>query len=34
VRPELFMDSVRAIFPDAVAARDGQDITLTFSDEE
>lgn len=34
VRPDLYMDSVRAIFPDVLAARDGQEITLTFSDEE
>ena len=26
--------TVRAIFPEVLAARDGQDITLTFSDEE
>ena len=34
MRPDLFMDSVRAIFPRSIAARDGQEITLRFEDEE
>lgn len=33
VRPDLFMDTVREIFPEAVAARDGQEITLNFEEE-
>ncbi len=34
MRPELFMDSVRAIFPRAIAAKDGQEANLRFEDEE
>ncbi|MGX8704112.1 MAG: ribonuclease Z, partial [bacterium] len=34
MRPDLFMDSVRAIFPRATAAKDGQETTLRFEDEE
>lgn len=33
MRPELFMESVRSIFPRAVAARDGQETTLRFEEE-
>ncbi len=33
VRPDAYMDSVREIFSDAIAARDGQEITLCFEDE-
>jgi predicted amidohydrolase len=33
VRPDLFMDTVREVFPEAVAARDGQEITLNFEEE-
>ncbi len=34
VRAEEFMDSVRQIFPRAVAGKDLKSVTLTFSDEE
>ena len=33
VRPDQFMDSVHAIYPNVVAAKDGQEITLKFEDE-
>lgn len=33
VKPELFMDSVRRIFPRAVAAKDGRETTLVFAEE-
>ena len=33
VRPDLYMDTVRDIFPEAAAARDGQEITLNFEEE-
>ena len=32
-RPEEYMDSVRSIFPQAVAARDGQSIEIGFDEE-
>ena len=32
--PEEYMDEVRRIFPEAVAARDGQSLELGFEDEE
>jgi ribonuclease Z len=34
MRPEQFMDEIREIFPRALAARDGQEITLTFKEDE
>lgn len=34
VRPDLFMNTVRDIFPEAVAAKDGQEITLNFEEAE
>ena len=34
IHPEEFMGAVREIFPAAVAAKDGQEITLNFEDEE
>ncbi|MGX8728827.1 MAG: ribonuclease Z [Lachnospiraceae bacterium] len=33
MRPELFMDSVRNIFPQSLAAKDGQETTLLFEEE-
>ena len=33
VKPDLYMNTVREIFPEAVAARDGQEITLNFEEE-
>ena len=33
VRPDLYLDTVRDIFPGAVTARDGQEITLNFEEE-
>ena len=33
VRPDLYMDTVREVFPEAIAARDGQEITLNFEEE-
>ena len=33
VRPDLFMNSVHAIYPNVIAAKDGQEITLKFEDE-
>ena len=33
VKPELFMDSVRSVFPRAIAAKDGQEMTLLFAEE-
>ena len=33
-RPEEYMDSVRRIFPAAIAARDGQSITIGFAQEK
>ena len=33
VRPDLYMNAVREVFPEAVAARDGQEITLNFEEE-
>ena len=32
--PEDYMNEVRKIFPRAVAAKDGQSLTLQFEDEE
>ena len=32
-RPEEFMDDVRAIFPRAIAAKDGRTVELDFEDE-
>jgi ribonuclease Z len=33
VRPDLYMNTVREVFPEAIAARDGQEITLNFEEE-
>lgn len=33
VRPDQYMSSVHAIYPNVVAAKDGQEITLKFEDE-
>lgn len=33
VRPADYMDKVKAVFPDAVAAKDGQTAVLNFEDE-
>lgn len=33
-KPEFFMDEVRAIYPGAIAAKDGQSIELDFVDED
>ena len=33
VRPDQFMNTVHAIYPNVIAARDGQEITLKFEDE-
>ena len=33
VRPEQYMSSVHAIYPNVIAAKDGQEITLKFEDE-
>ena len=33
LRPEPFMDGVRAIFPNAHAAKDGRSVTLVFDEE-
>ena len=33
VKPEQFMNSVRSIFPRAIAARDGQETTLLFEED-
>ena len=33
-RPEEFMDEVREIFPNAIAAKDKRTMELTFSDDE
>ena len=32
-RPEEFMDQVREIFPQAIAARDGRSVELEFDEE-
>ncbi|MEG2700201.1 MAG: ribonuclease Z, partial [Hungatella sp.] len=32
-KPEEFMDQVRQIFPQAIAARDGRTIELEFDEE-
>ena len=34
MRPEDYMQEVRKIFPNAVAARDGRSVDLLFQDEE
>ena len=31
-RPEEYMEDVKAIFPNSVAAKDGQTVELTFTD--
>jgi ribonuclease Z len=33
VRPDQYMSSVQAIYPNIIAAKDGQEITLKFEDE-
>ena len=33
VRPDQYMSSVHAIYPNVIAAKDGQEITLKFEDE-
>ena len=33
IKPEEYMDAVRAIFPKAVAAKDGRTIDLLFKEE-
>ena len=33
VRPDLYMNTVREVFPEAITARDGQEITLNFEEE-
>ena len=33
VRPDQYMGSVHAIYPNVIAAKDGQEITLKFEDE-
>jgi ribonuclease Z len=33
VRPDLYMNTVREVFPEAIAARDWQEITLNFEEE-
>lgn len=34
IKPELYMDEVRSVFPNAVAAKDGRSIELKYKDEE
>ena len=34
IRPDEFMDDVRAIFKNSIAARDGRTVELRFEDEE
>ena len=33
VRPDLYMNTVREVFPEAITARDGQETTLNFEEE-